>query len=85
MRGHGRTSFYLFGIGSSASALLVPNLPFDLAERGSLDACLTSLFPQPDLTWQQRWDKHAAVLVGEVRQRYGVAAADPVLSSERRG
>lgn len=39
--------------------------------------------PAPDPTWQQRWEKRAAVLVGEVRQRYGAPPGEPVLSSER--
>lgn len=41
--------------------------------------------PTPDPTWHQRWEKHAAVLVGEVRERYGVPPGEPALSQERRG
>ena len=38
---------------------------------------------QPDPTWHQRWNKRAAPLLTEVRERYGVPAGEPVLSSER--
>ena len=38
----------------------------------------------PDPAYARRWDKRAAPLLTEVRQRYGLPAGEPVLSQERR-